>query len=254
MADKVTFSSVQLLVDEGIPSKSFLEEAFEEGSSHFDDGKFYHSIETKVLSDRFYWFYSNHGKAEPRREKVMNVESHSEEDNPRNSKQAELVHQIFAVYDKKTDMLYISNFNKKGFFKEYFEQFTDKEVLIKNCYKNIDDFIDIISSIGSIKFTGIQNLFSTKGDLMEPLHNIFGYGEPEEFSIEATYNTSLKDALVRRIKELAGKQRAGELQGLVCIGKDDRGIDKVFNSNSFVNKVTLHIDKNEELIFNPDQV
>ena len=37
-------------------------------------------------------------------------------------------------------------------------------------------------------------------------------------------------------------------------GKDDRGIDKVFNSNSFVNKITLHIDKNEELIFNPDQV
>ncbi len=255
MADSVSLSSVQLIIDSQLPSKEFLAKAFTDGGMNLEYEGTWHSIECQTIEDRFYWLYSNFGRVMPHRDIVIDTETSEELENPRTVNQVEPNNQFFAIYDFAQSSLYISNLHKKSFLKYYLEQYaSDLEVIIKNSYRTIEQFLDTINSVETIKFTGEKNLFSSGGDLMEPLKNIFGYGEPEDFSIEANYRTPLRDKLRQGILNLAGKQTDGRLKTLVCIGKDDSGFEAIFNTNSFVSKLSIPAQKDEQDLFLPEEV
>lgn len=254
MSDYVSLSSFQLLVGSRLPTKEFLESAFEAGMENKEYEGTWHRIERELIEDRFYWFYSNFGRAMPHRDIVIDTSTQQELQNPRTTEQVEPNDQFFAIYDSETAIFYISNLKKKSFITSFLKDFSDQEILIKNIYKSIDEFLGIINSLESIKFTGERNLFSRDGDLFTSLKNIFGYGEPEIFSIEAKYHTPMKDALKREIIRLAGYQGAGDLKTLVCIGKDEKGFDTVFNTNNFINKISIPLQKDNQSLFPPEEV
>ena len=55
--------------------------------------------------------------------------------------------------------------------------------------------------------------------------------------------------LIEKIKDLYEKQRSCQLKTLVCIGKNDVGFEKIFNTNSFIDKFTISSDKDEQSLF-----
>jgi hypothetical protein len=254
MTDSVSFSSFELIVNGALPDVTFLNNAFSSNKTSMTHEEFIHQIECEIIEDRFYWFYSNFGKAMPHRDIVIDIPSGTELENPRTTQQVEPNDQLFAIYDSSSSLFYISNLKKKGFLKEFLSQFTDEEVIIKNIYKNINDFIDVIKTLETIKFTGSRDLFNREGDLFSSIRDIFGYGEPEEFSIEAKYRTSMKDALKCEILRLAGYQSAGDIKTMVCIGKDERGFEAVFNANNFINKISIPRQKDNQLLFPSEDV
>ncbi len=254
MTDSVSFSSFELTVGRSLPDTTYLNSAFFPGKMSMNHEEYSHQIIREVIEDRFYWFYSNYGKAMPHRDIVIDIPSGSELQNPRTTQQVEPNSQLFAIYDSSSSLFYISNLQRKGFLKEFLTQFTVEEVVIKNIYKNINDFIDVINTLETIKFTGSRDLFNREGDLFSSLRDIFGYGEPEEFSIEAKYRTPMKDALKREILRLAGYQSSGDIRTMVCIGKDERGFETVFNTNNFINKISIPLQKDNQHLFPPEEV
>lgn len=254
MADFVTFSSFELTIGGRLPDVNFLNKAFSPEKRNMTSEQVLHQIECEVVEGRFYWFYSNYGKSMPHRDIVVDLTSGDELENPRTTQQVEPNSQLFVVYDSESTLLYISNLQKKGFLNDYLSRYADKEVIIKNVYKTIEEFIGEISSLETIKFTGSRDLFNSDGDLFSPLRDIFGYGEPEEFSIEAKYRTSMKEALNRELLRLANYQNQNDIKTLVCIGKDERGFERVFNTNSFISKISFPTQKDDQLLFPPEEV
>lgn len=255
MTDTVTFTSMQMIVNSDSPSDSFLKRIFSPRSINFNYEKTWHALNFDIVDKRYYWLYSNFGRAMPHRDIVFDIISKKELKNPRTTVQVEPTKQFFAVYDSKVEILYVSTSSKKQFIADLCrESFPDYEIIIKNIYKTIDEFIEEIKSIESIKFTGFRNLFNQGGDLMEPLANIFGYNEPEEFSIEAKYNSSKREFFKKRLRMLSGKQKEGELKNLVCVGKNDKGFETIFNSNSFMNRIFVLANKDEQELYEPNEI
>jgi len=254
VSDFISFSSLELVVNQTLPNEMFLNSAFSAEKMSMTHEEHSHQIVREVIDGRFYWLYSNFGKAYPHRDIVFDLPSGDTLENPRTIEQIEPNGQLFAVYDSKSSLFYISNLNKKGFIKSFLSEFTDEEIVIKNIYKTIEEFIGQINSLETIKFTGSRDLFNSGGDILSPLRDIFGYGEPEEFSIEAKYNTPMKATLKREILRLAGYQSAGDIRTMTCIGKDDRGFESVFNTNNFINKINIQLQKDSQLLFNPEEV
>jgi len=243
----LTFSSHQLIIGKSFPSEDFLIKSFQTNSLELIHNEAFHQVTTSIIEERFYWLYTSYGRPLPRTDHVISIEDGEKTTNPRTKKQIEPNNQLFAVYDFITQNFYISNLQQKNFFKTFFEKYTKDEVIIKNHYKNIDEFLKEISSVEKISFTGCQNLFSNGGDLMEPLKDIFGYGEPVEFFIEAKYGAK-KEKFIERIKDLWKKQQSSQLKTLVCIGKNDGGL-KIFNTNSIIDKLTISSNKDEQSLF-----
>lgn len=254
MTDSVSFSSFELVVGGKLPDANYLQTAFSPEKMSIVHEEYSHQIVREVIDDRFYWFYSNFGKAMPHRDIVIDIPSGTELANPRTAHQVEPNDQLFAIYDSATSIFYISNLNKKGFLRYFLSKFTDEEVVVKNIYKSISDFLEVIKSLETVKFTGSRDLFNREGDLFSSLKNIFGYGEPEEFSIEAKYRIPMKHGLKQGILRLAGLQSTGDIRTMVCIGKDERGFENVFDTNKFINKISIPLQKDSQLLFPPDDV
>lgn len=257
MSETVAFSSVQLIIDNTIPTTTYLKEIFKPRSdSLVYDTNTLHTYETKIYDERFYWLYSNFGKAKPHRDVVIDITTHEEKENPRTKSQVEPTGQFFAIYDAAVSILYLSKLNKKSFFKYFASDalLNEIRVEVKNIYKTIEEFMSSINKVESIKFTGYRDLLTQGGDLMTPLKNIFGYDEPTEFTIEAKYNLEMKKSLADRMMLLRKKQSLGEIGNLVCIGRDDEDFEAVFNSESFTQKIYSLAAKDEQSLLLPDDV
>lgn len=256
MADSISFASLNIIIDAKVPSKKLLETVFSESEEQINYEDFWHKTQTKIIDDRFFWLYSNFGKAMPHRDIVIDTTSQKEETNPRKTTQVEPNNQYFIVYDIQTSILYVSNRPKNNFLKFFINHKVNEEheIIIKSHFKTIEEFLEILKSVDSIKFTGQKDLFTYGGDLMDPLKNIFGFNEPEEFSIEAKYGSPIKESLKRRLGELSQKQKSGLLKTLVCIGKDEDGFNTIFNTNSFIKQIDISVTKDEQDLFVPNEV
>jgi len=251
----LSFFSQQLIIGKNFPQNNFLIKSFSGVIIKILNNDDYHEVNTSIIDDRFYWLYSSYGKPLPRTDHVINISDGNKIDNPRSMQQLEPNNQLFAVYDNKTKNFYISNQKQKNFFKIFFKKYTleQDDVIIKNHYKDIEEFLKEINSVQTISFTGSQNIFTNGGDLMTHLKNIFGYNEPVEFTVEAKYNAK-KEFLKEKIIQLFRKQQNHELKKLVCIGKDEQGFEKYFNANNFYEKYDISSDKDNQSLFNEDDV
>jgi hypothetical protein len=53
---------------------------------------------------------------------LTNINTGSKKDNPRENDEAELLHQLFALYDFNKNLLYISNLKKEKMFAQMLEK------------------------------------------------------------------------------------------------------------------------------------
>jgi hypothetical protein len=94
-----------------------------ESSFHIlmDDVYYEINVEKK---DNYIWFAFDYGKPDPIDNKLTNINTGSKKDNPRENDEAELLHQLFALYDFNKNLLYISSLKKEKMF---------AQMLQKNC-------------------------------------------------------------------------------------------------------------------------
>lgn len=184
----ISFSSFFVLVDDepiikrGFYSAFPLNQQFNKTVGNID-----YAIEIREESD-FARLYIEFGTPLPRPDRIINVETHESQENPRTEKQYE-PQQEFAVFDFAKSTLWISYTRHKTFFTDVFkESFNTDKVILKNVYSE-EEFLNAIKKVDEIKLSAYQSLFSETTTLSKELiAEMQGYG--------ATYAT-----LIMKFKE-----------------------------------------------------
>lgn len=70
--------------------------------------------------------------------------------------------------------------------------------------------------------------------------------EPIAFSVKAIFNVSIAQSIKNTINKLIDENKQGMLKKLIIQGLDDQGFIKVFNEDSFVQKIPIKSDTNDE--------
>lgn len=156
------------------------------------------------------------------------------------------------VFQKR--VFFLNDRRKLGFIKQYLFEKLNKQIDVKTIYASIDEFTNKIKTIEKIKFTGFRDLFSSQNDIFKGFKDVFAYGEPESFSISANYSQTINSKITEMLKNFDTANKSYLIRSLVCIGKDEKGFESVFNSDSFSQKLEISLDKNEENLFNQDEV
>jgi len=74
------------------------------------------------------------------------------------------------------------------------------------------------------------------------------------FSIEAEYNVEDKGVIRNILESLTGMKREDQIESLVCIGRDDHGFESVFNTETFIQKISITQRKTDQGLFDPQAV
>lgn len=251
---EINFSSYQLFIDEVFAELKILDvnEAWNE--DYEDNRKTVHSIRCNIINDRYFTLYDNFGSPIPRPDKIYDVPTKTRINNPRKDSQAELRNQLFCLYDTNSNILYMNNSKKKKFVSKYISKKISKDVIIKNIYKNIDEFTKTLKTLNKIQFIAHRNLFTSQVDSFRNIKDLFGIDEPESFSLEAKYNISVEEKIRRTIESFKKEQAKIPNSCLTCIGKDDNGIEQIFNENAFCRSISIMLQQNNEKLFNTNEV
>lgn len=251
---KIDFSTYQLIINNEVPCFDSFRSLLSQNDIEIKVEEFYYIFNFKQIEQKFIWIYAKYGKPKPRTKKVRDLNKNTDVDNPRLDSQVEMRQQIFALYDLKNNQLLINNSKKLSVLEKVLSDVLKAEIYTKNLYKSIDEFISKIRDIKKIKFTGYRNLFSSRGDLFKGIKDVFAFEEPEEFSIEADYNLSITEGIKQQLRKFNILRTDNEIKSLVCIGRDEKGIESIFNTDSFIQKYSIEVEKNEEDIFEVESV
>lgn len=251
---ELTFSTFQLFIDESFAElKNF--NVNDKWSQNFsDENQIIHNIICKVMSERYFTLYDNFGSPNPRPNHIYDIPTKTKILNPRKNSQAELKNQLFCLYDTNKKILYLNNSQKKSFVSKYLGKILSQDIIIKNMYKNIDEFIKTLKSLDEIKFTAHRNIFTSQINSFKNIKDLFGIDEPESFTISAKYKVSVQENIKRTIEKFRNEQIQAPYSCLTCIGKDDYGIEQVFNENAFSKTISIILAQNEEKLLNPKSV
>lgn len=252
---EVKFSTYQLLINDSYAESKFFEKINDAWSQNYEDVNLtIHNVKCNYVNNRYFTLYDNYGSPNPRPEHVYDKHTKMNVLNPRSDYQAELKGQLFCLYDTHNKILYFNNSKKKQFIQKYLQNILSQEVIIKRIYKNIEEFTKTLKTIDKIKFIAHRNIFSNTVNSFKGVKDIFGIEEPESFSIEAKYNISTSEQIDRLIKKFRNEQIQLPNSCLTCIGKDDNGIEQVFNEDSFSKTISLMIAENNENLLNVTDV
>ena len=131
-------------------------------------------------------------------------------------------------------------------------------MVIKNFFKNVDEFIEQIKSVEKVKFVARRNLFTVQGSIMKIFpspNDLFGLGMPEDFTLEANFNRAeLTNAFIGHLKKMVDWKNNCEADSLICVGRDDKNFETVFNADSFIRKLSVEAAKDDQGLYNPTMV
>lgn len=145
---------------------------------------------------KYLWIYSKHGTALPYSTEIYDTEDERIKINPRQSTQAELNRQFFALYSLKTKQLYISHNDFKNTLIQHLSSLSqiDKSIETKKLYSSVSDYLSVLKKVNNIKFTSSKNLFNADSDLFKIIGDNTGLGAPNQYKIEASFkSTSITD-------------------------------------------------------------
>ena len=253
MTDEINFTVQYLLINDEIPQLTDfqnIEKNFQYIKEH-PTNPIYYTVHSELTST-YFWLNINYGACNPRPDNVLNITNLENEKNPRKENMVEQKQQLFVLYEVKNGLLYISNIKQKGFIEELLKEKINKEISLKDIYKNIDEFYKAISKVSKISFTSIKrDLFSKYNNLNQTLVDNYGMEEPEEFYVEAKYGSPL----TQKIKNVFTCLKKDEgVNKIIIRGLDDQGFEKIFNSGTFVQKVPISLKKNQNGLWNDIKV
>ncbi|MSN97038.1 hypothetical protein F1B92_07680 [Campylobacter sp. FMV-PI01] len=207
------------------------------------------------IKDDILWIYAKFGNKTPYTDSVFDITTQEDRPNPRTQEELELKNQLFCVYYPKNAVLYISDYRKNTFLSNFLKAHFNQEFSINKYYIEPESFANEINSISSIKFTSTnRTLFNN--DIFGEVADVCGYNMPISFSIEAKYkgNNFILEKLKDTLLILKNKKENGEIDRVICVGKDDKNMEKIFNLDTFIKKISINIEKDENGMFDPDTI
>lgn len=252
------FSKLHLIVDSNVPTLQQLQTIFGAPTRNFSQGKTEYIIDSNIENDNYFWLYAKYGATHPHSPVIFDIQKEAEEQNPRSDVQLEPNNQLFALYCKAEKVLYLSNATKKELLEYYFSQTVKKPVTIKRFFQNYEEFIERIAQIKSIKLVAKPDLFSSRSGVMSILPNpadLYGLGIAARFKIESTFEGVSPTDKFKEIFSRVVKWKTEEmLESLVCVGKDDKGFETVYNVDAFTQKIEIPAKKTQDGMYEPDTI
>lgn len=216
------------------------------------------SILTIKDGDFTFW-YAPHGYALPLAENILVKQPDGRIDvmpNTRGPNEIEPRSQLFAFYDRKNSYFYLSDSRKQGFFIELFDSVTsDLNITwdFQKIFKSAREFAETIRSVKNVILTSEKDLFNQE-DYKFPL---FGrMGNPLSYELKVGFDGRSKfDSFLFVLEDLISRVKSGQYKSLICIGDGEDGIERVFNAETFVEKICINVDKKEENgMYDPNEV
>ena len=143
---------------------------------------------------------------------------------------------------------------KKKVVKKILEQETDLIFTIKDIMVDIDDFVKELNTVDCFEFTSINDIFSLSSEEAErrALEDLTGTTAPARFSVKAEYRKQDRYSIIKFIKKMGKKFKSNQLKGLIIKGKSEEGFERIYNTDTFIQKEVLKnvtVDENNQ--FNP---
>lgn len=252
------FAEFNLLVDEQEISNLdlFVRDKRNNEYENFEYEDVQYVIQTKIIQNNIFWLYVRYGKEKPYSKEVLNVSTKTFKQNPKHQKEIELKDQMFGAYVLSEHILYLSNYKKHSFLCAYLSKTYGKKFLIKNYYIDPTSFATEITSIKEIRFVAKRNVFNG-GSIFKEIEDSMGYGSMDTLEVKAriTKNTSfVKSKFLNLVDNLLKRKENKEIDKMQCIGKDDSGVEKIFNLETILKKIELKINKKEDGMYDAELV
>ena len=205
-------------------------------------------VETKTSGSFIFW-YSAHGYGLPITSELLVKDGEGKvhsKPNTRQPNEIEPKNQVFAFYDTEKDYFYLSDSRKQGYFEELFNLATaDIGVTWEflKVYKTAREFLATIRSIKKVTLVSEKDLFN-QGDYDFPVIKNFGSASSYELNVDFTPG-QITERAVWALEELTGYVKQGRYQKLICVGDAGGDLERVFNSETFVERIWIHVSKNE---------
>lgn len=219
--------------------------------------KISHEIYTSIdESNHCMWIYLKSGNSLPYNDTVVNIETNEKMANPRQINQAELRHQYFALYDYSQKSLYLSSLKIISTLRYFFDQAIGlQQITIKKIVKDFNDVLKTFKSIKSVRLIAKNSLFAQTNNLFQCVSDTFGLGIPGQYKIDVDFHyASLTEWATGKLRELNEKRLCGEIDNFICVGRDDTGLDSVFNMDTFTSSVTIKSDHDENGMYNDFEI
>ena len=240
------FSALDIIVDDQPCTLEICKKLFECLPDHHSFENTHYTFE-KSDDETSCWLYGSHGSSMPYNPEVIDVNSRKRQKNPRRQTQVEPNQQFFLFFNGRDNALYFSDARKAKLLSSILSAKSGKIVQIRRLYATVDDFINRVSTIESIRFTARENLFSSETGLFSFFPNpsdIFGLGRPKSLEVATKfYSAQPSDGFIGFLRRAAGWKQTGEAETLVCVGKDDDGFSHLFNAETFTKKLTVDVAK-----------
>jgi len=252
---QIVFDSFELMVNRREPDLDFLHAIIDSPKDFYEHNELKYKREQCSMEGSFFWIYFRCGNQYPYCDKVLNPITKEEIENPRDKSLVELDTQIFLMYNINDGSVYINNLRKKSFFISYFIEVTGMEIDIKNIYKNVDEFIQAIDTINEISFVTKRNLQSYDNDIFKDAIDVFGLGNPEQMRVEASFGKARKsEEFKEKFKKLFADKEQGRVDKLICVGRNDSGLESILNTNTLISKFSIDSIVDENNLFVPEDV
>lgn len=249
------FKTFQLIIEGQAPSKSDLQKIIDIGQATFRPGVELFEIEKAITEDRFFWMSCQYDNAELWTDHVWNTPEEKKEANPRKKIQIECRQQLFICFDIKQQLLYMSNMDKRPFLKNYLQEMLQKEVVIKNIIKSLDEFQGVVKSMKSAKFVQVRNIFNcSNASIFARTADIYGMDAPERIILKADYGNTPIAVAKGALQNLEQKLRAGEFESIIIVGEDDGGIEQSFDFSSIISTIPINAIKDDNGHYKPEEV
>lgn len=188
------------------------------------------------------FFAIESGSAEPRDDFVIDINSKEKRENPRKETEIELLKQLFVYYDFKTNLLYLSDIRFRKHFEDIIHKIIGNNYILKGIYKEKAAFLEIIKTVEEIKFVTQNDLFSADSKKKTALVDLTGVTDDIDLTLDIKTN-SHRFRPLKFLKELMEEEDKYALSGLLIRGKDDKGLECVYNQENFIRKINISAEK-----------
>ena len=248
-------NSMILYINGKFPELEDFKRLLEKGNSRFWKGNYLYVVDQAVVAERYYWLYLQYDNAHLYAPHVVDIMDDAVKDNPRPKNQVEMRNQLFACYDLRGKILYVSDYQKKAAITYYIGETLQCDIKAKYVFSSIDEFLGRVSTLKSVSFTQKKNLFNLpEHSLFRKVSSIYGLDMPSRSKVKLDYGDTPIGTVRDAMRDWKVKRDAGEFEDIVVVGVDDRGIEGVFNFQTAISSVELNVIKDDNGRFEPEAV
>lgn len=241
---EIKFKTLQMIINGNRPDKNLLQTIDKSINKSYKTDSMSYVFKTDYNEqEQFLWIYAQYENYKIRNKYVYDKDTYSSEENPRKNNQIEYKHQLFALYYLKNNTLYLSNLQKKEQLSNYLEEVLQKEVVLKNFYKSMNDFSKGLTRLKDIAFITKWDLFKKPNGIFDIISDSFGLDATEQLYIKADFGGKTMADIGKRLMDKIRKQSDDkQIENVVVCGYDDNDIERSLDVNNYVESIVVYAE------------